>query len=427
MRRSLRVAIVEDDPDDYEACRDLIAAERLFEVAVDWYPDAQQAVEGVTAQEYDLLFVDYRLGDGRTGLALTRDLRAMDCGMPIIMVTGHANDATERAALHAGVDFFLAKEQLGAALLSTTLHFAIQRNQANIAMGRLHHPLTQLPGKALFLELLDGIDRMSADDGQELSCIVLEFDLQPENDGEQDAYTAHLAWRDLVLRMNAEFSAGALLGHVFWHCLAIASIGEGDGVSVVKALRRVNKLAGRRLVLAGLPWQVAVRHGIAMRSPGQPGPQLLHAALDDLRSKRDRPEQLGSALHQAATGGNRNYQRRALLVDDNKVNRMMGLKLLDNLGVSADGAENGEEALMMVDHAPYDVIFMDLEMPVMDGFVATERIRQLRLATTPIVALTGREDQDIISQCRAVHMNGYMVKPIRRDSLIRTLDRLFLV
>ena len=109
-----------------------------------------------------------------------------------------------------------------------------------------------------------------------------------------------------------------------------------------------------------------------------------------------------------------------LLVEDIKVNRALALKMLNMLGYSADIAENGLECLALVKNKSYDLIFMDLYMPEMDGFSATREIRRWGenkiLARQPyICALTANvmpKDQDA---CREAGMNDILTKPVRLD------------
>jgi CheY-like chemotaxis protein len=107
-----------------------------------------------------------------------------------------------------------------------------------------------------------------------------------------------------------------------------------------------------------------------------------------------------------------------LLVEDNLVNRTLMTKLLAKYGHTVDVAVNGLEAVEMVGSTNYDLIFMDCQMPVMDGFEATRKIRENPGTTRPhIVALTAnafKEDQD---KCYEAGMDDFVTKPVSRESL----------
>ncbi len=118
---------------------------------------------------------------------------------------------------------------------------------------------------------------------------------------------------------------------------------------------------------------------------------------------------------------------RVLLVEDNLINRKVATRMFERHGCEVDAAENGRNALQMFRENQYDVIFMDLQMPVMDGFEATVAIRSIEESIgthTPIIALTAHAMSGDREKCLAVGMDDYVSKPIRREELIRVLERL---
>ena len=111
-----------------------------------------------------------------------------------------------------------------------------------------------------------------------------------------------------------------------------------------------------------------------------------------------------------------------LLVEDNKINQQVAGELLDNVGLNVDIANNGLEAVEAVKHKSYDVVLMDLQMPKMDGFEATEAIRsQEEFNDLPILAMTANAMVSDKEHCLAVGMNDHISKPIDPDTLFKTL------
>jgi two-component system sensor histidine kinase/response regulator len=123
---------------------------------------------------------------------------------------------------------------------------------------------------------------------------------------------------------------------------------------------------------------------------------------------------------------------RILLVDDNIVNRNVALGLLKKVGCNADAVANGLEVLDALDRINYDVIFMDCQMPEMDGFDATRLIRKRERSgdwcsnrNTPfyIIALTASAMSGDREKCLAAGMNDYLSKPVTVGAIEAALER----
>ena len=113
---------------------------------------------------------------------------------------------------------------------------------------------------------------------------------------------------------------------------------------------------------------------------------------------------------------------RILLVEDNEINQMVARGLLTQAGMIVEVAENGEEALQMLDKNPYDLVFMDIQMPVMDGLTAACLIRkQERFANLPIIAMTAHAMAQDEEKSLAAGMNAHITKPIDSGKLFGCL------
>jgi PAS domain S-box-containing protein len=124
----------------------------------------------------------------------------------------------------------------------------------------------------------------------------------------------------------------------------------------------------------------------------------------------------------------RHGQARLLVVEDNEVNRELALAWLEDAGLSADTANDGREAVDRARAVAYDLILMDMQMPVMDGLAATRAIRALPGgAAVPILAMTANAFDDERALCLAAGMNDFVLKPTSVSalyaSLLQWLDR----
>ncbi|MHB9074819.1 MAG: response regulator [Desulfobaccales bacterium] len=116
---------------------------------------------------------------------------------------------------------------------------------------------------------------------------------------------------------------------------------------------------------------------------------------------------------------------RILLAEDNAVNQKVALRLLARMGYQADVAANGLEALAALQHQPYDVVLMDVQMPEMDGLEAARRIKQTwSAAQRPrIIAMTANAMQGDREKCLDAGMDDYITKPIRVEALVEALNQ----
>jgi PAS domain S-box-containing protein len=115
---------------------------------------------------------------------------------------------------------------------------------------------------------------------------------------------------------------------------------------------------------------------------------------------------------------------RILLAEDNAINRALAVELLAGAGLAVDVANDGREAVRMVDGAHYDAVLMDVQMPEMDGWTATARIRENpRHRGLPIIAMTAHALAGYREECLAAGMNDYITKPIEPGALFGVLSR----
>ncbi|MEW6712878.1 MAG: ATP-binding protein, partial [Candidatus Riflebacteria bacterium] len=121
-----------------------------------------------------------------------------------------------------------------------------------------------------------------------------------------------------------------------------------------------------------------------------------------------------------------NFHFKALLVEDNQTNQIVAGAMLESLGLTVDIAGNGVEAVNMVLEKNYDIVFMDCQMPELDGFAATSMIRSSgleSLARLPIIAMTAGALAGDREKCLASGMNDYIAKPFRMSELENMIGR----
>ncbi len=115
---------------------------------------------------------------------------------------------------------------------------------------------------------------------------------------------------------------------------------------------------------------------------------------------------------------------RILLVEDNPVNQLVAKGMLGKLGCQVEVATNGAEGIAALEREAFDLVLMDCNMPVMDGYEASRRIRESgRWPHLPIIALTANAMPEERERCKAAGMSDYLAKPFRREELIGLIDQ----
>ncbi|HTT75245.1 MAG TPA: response regulator [Candidatus Binataceae bacterium] len=233
--------------------------------------------------------------------------------------------------------------------------------------------------------------------------------------------------------------AAAAAGHPFDVILLDSRIPGTDSFAVARQLGRVCCESGKIVMMLtadNLNPQLARLHELENAShviKPLRRIELLGAITDALRSR----ERLGGAAAaavpapglangKASEAAGMEYPRRILLSDDSIDNRMLIKAFFKRLPYEIDEAENGEIALRKFKDSSYDVILMDLQMPVMDGLTATRAIRAYeassKLAPTPIIALTASSLTEDVQQSLAAGADAHVTKPITKAALIKTVN-----
>ncbi len=115
---------------------------------------------------------------------------------------------------------------------------------------------------------------------------------------------------------------------------------------------------------------------------------------------------------------------KALIVDDSKINLMVAQKILEKIGFNVDTVLSGEDCLEKVKNNNYDIIFMDIMMPNMDGIETYKHLKEINNFNTPVVALTADINNTRNDYINKYNFNEYLAKPLKIDELQKALSNL---
>ena len=177
-----------------------------------------------------------------------------------------------------------------------------------------------------------------------------------------------------------------------------------------------------RLLICPYQQQLTAQQAAACHLQQQLPSPISRARLLQALSQLTEPQMPATQIQQAAD--NKPDKAKVLLVEDNAVNQMVAKGMLTHLGYQVSCADNGQAALDWLQRAPFDLVLMDCNMPVMDGYEASRSIRENPdWQALPIIALTANALQDDRQRCEQAGMNDYLAKPFKREDLQALLDK----
>ncbi len=240
-------------------------------------------------------------------------------------------------------------------------------------------------------------------------------------------------WRVETASTGAEL-AEKIQSRVYASILIDAELPEADLMGLTAEVERMAEGKRPQLVLlapfsrrAMLEVGLEARPGFAAMLPRPVRQAEWKQVLDRLQPPPDLAPQLVSLAQglQAEVPKPPGPSLRILVTEDNIVNQKVALKLIKKLGYEADLATNGREAVNLLATHHYSLVFMDCQMPVLDGYAATTEIRRAEKdgRRTPIVAMTAHAMQGDREKCLAAGMDDYLTKPIQISELRRAIDQ----
>jgi len=156
--------------------------------------------------------------------------------------------------------------------------------------------------------------------------------------------------------------------------------------------------------------------------PGSGSTFFFNVSLAEVTGRPETPDIVAAK----SVDENTKQSAHILLAEDDRVNQKLAMALLTKAGHTVDIAENGRQALKKVKACDYDLVFMDVQMPIMDGLEATMAIRKAGFGELPIIAMTANAFQSDKDQCLEAGMDEFLSKPIKRNEVLMQIQKFVL-
>lgn len=195
-----------------------------------------------------------------------------------------------------------------------------------------------------------------------------------------------------------------------------------NGFEATQAIREREQQTNSHLPIIAMTADVITtdyESGLEMGMDGALGKPIAKADLEEMLNKWLHAKEATSSVTARIDG-------HILLVEDNETNQIVEKMMLEEMGYHVNIANDGQVAIDLIESGHYDLVLMDIHMPVLDGCTATERIRQSEQNTTnhlPIIAITASATAEDIERCLKAGMDDFLAKPIAQDSLTQILQK----
>ena len=380
---ALRVLVADDNP--VSQAMAVLALEGQGHEVVQ-AADGETVLQLVAEQSFDLVLLDVQM-PGLDGYLTTRAIRQKERGttrhLPIVAVTAHSREGDAEMCLAAGMDGFVAKpvhEEELFEVMQEVLGWSDER------------PQTSQP-KILNRE---GLQRRLGGRADHLHRVISQFlNVLPQQLEEVYQYFARGDHDGLT----------ASLHHL--KCSALAF----ESPRILEPISRLEGAARRPLGLA--------ESGAVLAELRRELEQLKLELIEVDRSLQE--DDLPEAREGSWPGLDRPL--RVLLAEDNPINQTLVLSILEEHSCEIEVAANGQEALQQWQASPFDVILMDIQMPVMDGLEALSLLRERESSHTPVVVMTASNREGDGQEYLLAGADHYLSKPIQEDELLAALAK----
>ena len=394
-----QILLVEDNPINVMVATELLEGHGC---TITPAGNGLEALDLVKERSFDLIFMDCQMPemDGFEATAAIRKLQANGPAeqTPIIAFTANAMQSDQEKCLNAGMDDYISKP-------------VSQESLEKVLIKWLPHKLKTV----------------THDEEEEQA----EAPSQPSERADQYPDNLDMKAFNTLKQLFGEKFPSTIEQHIQNAHKIVTNVEEAIQQNDLKTVERAaHSLKGTSAQFGAIRLNSIA---VEMESLAKNGAtDNAKALLTKLKTAQQQAadamlQQLGMDIETVHPNDKQQLQGRALVVDDNLTNQNVARGVLEKFGVQVDIAANGEEAVNTLAHSIYDLVFMDCQMPIMDGFDATRHIRDphspVKNHKLPVIAMTAnitKADQDL---CFKVGMNDFISKPFDTQQLRQILEK----
>ena len=399
------VLLVEDNAINQEVAQKQL---RKMGLTVMLAEHGQRAVELARSLSFDVILMDIQMPI-MDGYQSARRIRQFNPDVPIVALTAAAMVEDREKALAAGMNGHLGKPIDKHELYSVLANYLRVEPGASTVVDmkqEASQDVEALPS----LDIESGLDLL-CDDQAHYQALLHEF-----------AHQLSIDYAGIISDLTA--LKGQAKNNQAWLSLQ-TQVHSLKGVASNLAAKKLAKIAGE--LNQTLKQKIAPTEACIQELQ-----QVIREVQNEIRLWLGQQDNTVSELqieHQAVDSPNATpkpiepdfAQLNVLLAEDNRMNQIVVLKQLSKLGIQADLAKDGMEAIEAMQRKPYDVVFMDMEMPRMDGISATQALRANTSWHQPrVIALTGNASEKDRQACLEAGMNDFIEKPVN-EAVLKTL------